>query len=501
MVKKSKISLVGLILMIFTAIYGFGNVTIAYAQMGYASIIWYVFAAIIFFLPSGLMFAEYGSALKDDHGGFYSWLSESVGEKFAFVGTFIWLASWMVWMVSTSSRVWIPMSTMISGSDQTQTWSLFGLSSVQTIGLLGFFWIIVVTFFTTKGIDSIKRVGSIGGTFIMILTAIFLAASIILLFVNHGHFQEPIHGLASFTKSPSPAFQSPIAIFSFIVYAIFAYGGMESMGGIVENIDNSEKNFPRGIIISTILITVFYAISIFFWGVSANWHKVIGGDNVNLGNITYVLMNNLGFFLGDSLGWSHATSVMVGNSLARFTGLASFLGFVGSFFLMVYSPLKSFIMGSPKELWPEKMTKLNKHGMPAFAMWMQAILISAVVLLVSFGGSGAQKFYLILTDMGNISTTVPYLFLVGAFPFFKKRTDLNRPFVAFKSKFWTNTIVAIILAVLTLGIVFTAVEPILEHDYMTAFWTIIGPVFFGAVALILYSTQTKRAKKINSQNK
>lgn len=115
--------------MIFTAIYGFANTTVAYDQMGYASIVWYVLAALLFFLPSALMLAEYGSAFKEAKGGIYSWLAGSIGEKWAFIGTFIWLSSWIIWMLSTSSKVWIPLSTLISGSDQTQTWSLFGLTS------------------------------------------------------------------------------------------------------------------------------------------------------------------------------------------------------------------------------------------------------------------------------------------------------------------------------------------------------------------------------------
>jgi amino acid transporter len=97
--------------------------------------------------------------------------------------------------------------------------------------------------------------------------------------------------------------------------------------------------------------------------------------------------------------------------------------------------------------------------------------------------------------MGNISTTVPYLFLVAAFPYFKKKKGLKRPFVAYKNELFTNLIVFVILVVLVLGIVFTAIQPILEHDYMTAFWTIIGPVFFGGVAELFYLLRKKNLKK------
>lgn len=101
---KKKITLISLILMIMSTIYGFANTTVAFDQMGYASIIWYVFAALLFLLPSTLMFAEYGSTFKDAHGGIYSWLAGSIGDRWAFIGTFIWLSSWIIWLMSTAPR-------------------------------------------------------------------------------------------------------------------------------------------------------------------------------------------------------------------------------------------------------------------------------------------------------------------------------------------------------------------------------------------------------------
>ncbi|MDT7014343.1 glutamate/gamma-aminobutyrate family transporter YjeM [Lactobacillus sp. PFC-70] len=492
MEKQKKIKLANLILMIFTAIYGFANTTVAFDQMGYASIIWYVLAALLFFLPSALMMAEYGSAFKEAKGGIYSWLAGSIGEKWAFIGTFIWLSSWIIWMLSTASKVWIPLSTLISGSDKTQTWSLFGLTSTQTIGLLGILWIIVVTFFASRGVSSIAKISSIGGMFVMFLTAIFFIASIVILVANKGVLAEPIHGAHSFVASPNPSFSSPMALISFVTYAVFAYAGMESMGGITDSMDHPEKTFPKGLIISTIAITIMYSVSIFLWGVSTNWTQILGKSEVNLGNITYVLMNNLGLVLGHSLGVSAGTAVGLGHLFARLTGLSMFMAYMGSFFVLIYSPLKSFILGSNPNLWPKKMTKLNKVGMPAYAMWIQAAIVAVFIFLVAFGGSAANEFYLILTDMGNVSTSFPYLFLIGAFPFFKKRTDLERPFEIFTSKGWINTITTIVMIILVGGIGFTCLQPILEQDYMTAFWTIIGPIFFGAVAWIFYRNAQKR---------
>ncbi|USS86678.1 glutamate/gamma-aminobutyrate family transporter YjeM [Fructilactobacillus cliffordii] len=493
---KQKMKTGSLVLMIFSAIFGFANVTVAYDQMGYASIIWYAFAAIVFFLPSSLMFAEYGSAFSDAKGGIYSWLKNSIGERLAFIGTFIWLSAWIIWMISVSSKVWIPVSNIFFGSDKTNTWRLFNLfTPMQTVGILGIMWVLVITFCATRGFEQIAKIANLGGFFTLLLPIVFVVLSVIVLILHHGQLAEPIHGMSSFIKSPNPLFASPIALLSFVVYAIFAYGGMESMGGVVDEVDNPKKTFPKGVMIAGVLMAIIYSGTIFFAGVTANWHVVLGNGKVNLGNITYVLLNNLGFVFAQSLGLSHSVAITVGNWLARFAGLSMFLAYLGSFFVLIYSPIKSFIEGSDPQIWPKRVTNLNQHGMPSFAMWLQAAAVSLVIFAISFSGSGAQQFYLILTDMANISSTFPYLFLVGAFPFFKKIPDIERPFVFYKNRIMTNVVVVIILVILVLGIGFTAVEPLLEHDYQTAFWTIFGPVAFGLIGWLMYEVGLRKKSR------
>lgn len=76
---NTKIKLGALVLMIFSSIFGFSNSLTAFYQMGYASIIWYIVTAVLFFLPSALMFAEYGASFKAARGGIFSWLRGSIG--------------------------------------------------------------------------------------------------------------------------------------------------------------------------------------------------------------------------------------------------------------------------------------------------------------------------------------------------------------------------------------------------------------------------------------
>ena len=331
-------------------------------------------------------------------------------------------------MISVSQKVWIPLSTLIFGKDMTTTWSLFGMNGGQTVGVLAVVFVIVVAFFVTRGVKSISRISAIGGMFVMALNVILVLASIAVLIGHSGHFAEPLRW-HSFFVSGNPDYKTIGQMISFALYAIFAYAGLEQMGGIMEDVDNAEKTYPKAALIATTIIGLGYAISILLWGASSNWAQIAGDKSVNLGNITYVLMNNLGTQLGDAFGMSHAGGVLLGSIFARFAGISMFFAYVGSFFVLTYAPLKSFILGSPKEVWPKKFIALNKHDVPAVAVWSQAILVSILIILISFGGKSATQLYLVLTNMGNVSSTLPYVFLVAAFPLFKRLNDVERPFV------------------------------------------------------------------------
>lgn len=493
-----KITTGALVLMIFSTIFGFANTPVAFMQMGYGAILWYILGALLYFLPSSLMYAEYGSALKESKGGIYSWLDASISEKWSFIATFIWLSAWVIWQVMVSQKICITISTIIFGHDTTNTWHLFGLNSTLTVALISIIGVIAITWLVNHGIDTIAKISSIGGLAVMLLNVTLILSSVFILFKNHFQLAQPIQHVSQFATSVNPQFQSPIVMISFMIYAIFAYGGLESMGGVTDSLDKPEKTFPRAIMISTVVIGIGYALNIFLWGITTNWNHVINHPDVNLGNITYVLMQNLGLELGKAFHLSTHAALTMGTVFSRLSAIGMLCAYLGSFFVLIYSPLKSFIMGSPKELWPEKVTKLNKKGMPSFALWVQTAIVCVIIGGVAIASTlihqDSKFLFNLLTSMSNVASTLPYLFLVAAFPFFKKRQDLDRPFEAFHSRKTMLVIVTITLITLAIANGFTIIQPFIEKDWVGAAATVAGPLVFGIFAWALYTTRSKRIK-------
>ncbi|AEG96768.1 TPA: glutamate/gamma-aminobutyrate family transporter YjeM [Klebsiella aerogenes] len=484
-----KMSLIGLILMIFTSVFGFANSPSAFYLMGYSAMPFYLFSALFFFIPFALMMAEMGSAYRKEEGGIYSWMNRSVGPRFAFIGTFMWFSSYVVWMVSTAAKIWVPFSTFLFGADKTQSWAFAGLTSTQTVGVLAACWMVLVTLVAAKGINKIAKITAVGGIAVMCLNLVLLLVSGAILLLNGGHFAQPL----DFTASPNPGYQSGLAMLSFVVFAIFAYGGIEAVGGLVDKTEKPEKNFAKGIIIAALVISIGYSLAIVLWGVSANWQQVLSNHSTNLGNITYVLMTSLGATLGQALHLSPQAAALTGVWFARITGLSMFLAYTGAFFTLSYSPLKAIIQGTPKALWPTMMTKVNANGMPANAMWLQCLLVSLFILLVSFGGDTASAFYNKLTLMANVSMTLPYLFLAIAFPFFKAKANLDRPFVMFKSRISTLLATTIVVLVVAFANIFTVIQPVMDSgDWNSTLWMVGGPIFFSLLALGIYENYRQR---------
>lgn len=491
--KTKKLTMGALILMIFTSVYGFNNMPRSFYLMGYGAIPFYILSAIVFFVPFAFMVAEYGSAFKDEKGGIFSWMQICVNTKYAFVATFMWYTSYVIWLVSIATGIMIPLSNAIFGTDTTAKWSLFGLSSTQTLGILAVCFVLAATFFASKGMKNIQKVSSVGGIACMFLNVLLIVGAILVLIGNKGQLAQPVVSASSLVTSPNPQYGGTMAVLAFLVYALFAYGGTEAVGGLVDETEKPEKNFGKGLTIAAIIIAIGYSVGIFCVGIFTRWSDVLSADTVNKANASYIIMNNLGYQLGAAFGAGKNVCIQMGNWTARIMGISILLSLVGAVFTLIYSPLKQLIEGSPKGLLSDRFCKME-NGMPKFALRIQAGIAIVFILLISMGGDTVSKFFNIIVSMTNVAMTLPYMFIAAAFIKFKHNKNIKKPFVIFK-----NDKVAIVFTVLVTATVgfanfFTIIQPALTGDIATTVWSIVGPVIFTAAALILHKRYELRLK-------
>jgi amino acid transporter len=225
-------------------------------------------------------------------------------------------------------------------------------------------------------------------------------------------------------------------------------------------------------------------------GIFTNWKEVLGTQNVNMANVAYVVMYNLGYQLGNGLGLSKTTSITIGSWFARYVGLSMFLALTGAFFTLTYAPLKQIIEGTPSKLWPGRIGEIE-DGIPKHAMWIQGSIAAVMIILVSFGGEAVARFFSKLILMTNVAMTLPYVFLSGAFYSFKKKRTIKKPFEIFKSESSALIATLIVTATVAFANFFTIIQPAIEGDLSSTLWMIAGPLFFSIVAILMYNRYEK----------
>lgn len=242
---KKFLSVKHIVFMIIVQVLAFNNIPRCYYQMGYSAIPILILAALLFFVPYSFMMAEYGSALRDEAGGLYNWMERSLGTKFAFCGSLLNYAGTLVWfMLVVASSEWVYLSAMISGGDTTGAWSILGLTSAQTLGILGVVLTLVLTIIAVSGLENISKFFSVGGSLVMGLVGVLMVGGVLVLILNGGQFAQPLSAYGFF-HSPNENYQSTGGIISFFAFAILAYGGSEISPASPTRPETQAKPFRR----------------------------------------------------------------------------------------------------------------------------------------------------------------------------------------------------------------------------------------------------------------
>ena len=82
----------------------------------------------------------------------------------------------------------------------------------------------------------------------------------------------------------------------------------------------------------------------------------------------YGLMGSLANNISVSFGLSAAAQTFLYQAFIRYTAFTLFVAYIGLLSSITYTPLKSLIQGTPKEIWPHFLTKINQKEMPQTAL-------------------------------------------------------------------------------------------------------------------------------------
>ena len=369
----------------------------AEAVYGMSSAFYYLFAAIVFLIPTSLVAAELAAMFQDKQGGVFRWVGEAYGKKLGF------LAIWVQWIEST---IWYPtvltfgaVSIAFIGMNDTHDMTLASNKYYTLAVVLIIYWL--ATFISLKGMGWVGKVAKIGGMVGTIIPAALLIILGIVYLASGGHSNLDFH--SSFFPDLTNFDNVVLAASIFLFYA-----GME-MGGIhVKDMQNPSKNYPKAVFIGALITVIIFVLGTFSLGI------IIPAKDISLTQSLLVGFDN--YFRYIHASW-----------LSPIIAIALAFGVLAGVLTWVAGPSKG-IFAVGKAGYMPFFQKTNKLGVQKNILFVQGGAVTVLSLLFVVMPS-VQSFYQILSQLTVILYLVMYLLMFsGAIYLRYNMKKANRPF-------------------------------------------------------------------------
>ena len=395
--KTAKLSVATLAIMNVTAVVSLRGLP-AEAEYGLSSAFYYLFAALVFLIPTALVAAELAAMFADKQGGVFRWVGEAFGKRMGF------LAIWLQWVEST---IWYPtvltfgaVSLAFIGMNDAHDMSLASNRLYTLVVVLAIYWL--ATFISLKGMSWVGKVSKIGGLVGTIIPAGLLVVLAIVYLVSGGHPQLDFKGdfFPDFSNFNNLVLASSIFLF---------YAGME-MGGIhVKDMDNPSVNYPKAVFIGSFITVLIFVLGTFSLGI------IIPKSEINL---TQSLL----------VGFDRYFDFIRASWLSPIIAIALAFGVLAGVLTWVAGPSKGIFAVGRAGYLPPFFQKTNSIGVQKNILFIQGGIVTLLGLLFVVMPS-VQSFYQILSQLTVLLYLIMYLMMFAAAIYLRynmKKTE--RPF-------------------------------------------------------------------------
>ena len=395
--KATKLSVATLAIMNVTAVVSLRGLP-AEAEYGLSSAFYYLFAAIVFLIPTALVAAELAAMFSDKQGGVFRWVGEAFGKRMGF------LAIWLQWVEST---IWYPtvltfgaVSLAFIGMNGTHDMALASNRLYTLIVVLAIYWL--ATLISLKGMSWVGKVSKIGGLVGTIIPAGLLVVLAIIYLASGGHSHLDFHGsfFPDLTNFNNLVLASSIFLF---------YAGME-MGGIhVKDVDNPSVNYPKAVFIGSFVTVLIFILGTYSLGI------IIPKSEINL---TQSLL----------VGFDRYFTFIRASWLSPVIAIALAFGVLAGVLTWVSGPSKGIFAVGRAGYLPPFFQKTNKNGVQRNILLIQGALVTLLGLLFVVMPS-VQSFYQILSQLTVLLYLIMYLLMFAAAIYLRySMKRANRPF-------------------------------------------------------------------------
>ena len=255
--KKRYISWPVLALMDFVTVVGFDDLTYNFQNQGMGVITSWIIMILMYVIPYSLMVGQLGSTFDDDGGGLTSWVRETSGEFLGYFAAWTYWAASIPYVVDTAKTIAVALGWVVNGNAKLQT--QMSNSSFALFTLLIFVFFIIIQ---SRFEHSLEVLSTIGGIAMFGMTVLFVVMTVTALGMGGHIATKPltVHTIV-------PTFN--LHYLTTLGFLIFAINGAERIAPFVTKMRNPNRDFPKAMIMLSIMtgfLTIFgsFSLGVFF---------------------------------------------------------------------------------------------------------------------------------------------------------------------------------------------------------------------------------------------
>jgi putative glutamate/gamma-aminobutyrate antiporter len=429
------------------------------AEYGLTSIFYYVFAAVVFLIPTAFVAAELTSAFPKQ-GGVFRWVGEAFGPRWGFAAIYyqwqaivIWFPTVLIFASAALAYMWWPQSF-----DE----ALANNKAYSITVLLVVYWF--VTWVSFRGIKASTTLSSLGGLFGTIIPGAILILLGAVYVAMGKPIQMPLH--TGFFPNFADYHNMVLAAGIFLYYA-----GMEMQAVHVQNLSNPSRDYPLSVLIASIIVIVIFVLGTLAVG------AVIPQKAIDL---------NQGLLLAYRDLWSALSLPWLGNVMAGMLAL----GVLGQVSVIVAGPSMGVLAVGKAGYLPHILQRTNARGIPVTILVLQGILVTLLCAAFTILPS-VQSAYQILSQMATIIYLVMYLIMYAA-AIRLRYTQPNkaRPFKVpgGKAGMWFVGVIGLLGALIAMAVSFIPPKQISTGSPIIYVGILlVGCAIFVAIPFIIYA--------------
>lgn len=366
------------------------------APYGAASVLLWILAALGLFVPLAMICGELSTGWPEE-GGIFVWVKEAFGSRVGWSCAFLFIWCCVLFF---PMMLQFMLTTLAFVFDESLA------SNKVFIGVASMIIYWILTILNIYGMEWTKKINNIGGIFGVIVPG----AVLILLGIYWVATGHPMQTDYATTANWFPHLNDWGTIV-FLSSMMFAFAGMEVAPMIAGRCRNPQKDFPKAILISAIIIVAIYILG------TIALNAIFPADDANI--------------IAGIMQGMKAASVTLGMPwLLPAMGIMIAIGALGQINSWLVGPIYMLnVANSEHNVLGSKIGELHpKYNTPAFALTVQAILVS-IFCLSTFVSPSMEAAYWTLTALNTLCYFIPYLMMFAAFIVLRKKfPDKERSF-------------------------------------------------------------------------